>query len=70
MALAGDLGVEVRDVALEGREPVLHVRVPHEALVPGPVRDVVEHPRAHRRAVPVAARHADELRVLLVGVPA
>ena len=56
------LPVEERGVAGEGRVAVLGVRVGDETPLPRPCRHVVEDPRAHRRAVAVAAGHADVLR--------
>ena len=44
------------------RVAVLHVGVGDPAPLAAPGGDEVEHPRAHRRAVPVAARHPDVVR--------
>src|SRR3546814_3474227 len=41
------------------RTAVCAVGVDEAAVLPGPAGEVVEDPRAHRRAVAVGARHAD-----------
>src|SRR3546814_9914971 len=57
--LAGDRRVHDRDVAAQRRTAVCAVGVDEAAVLPGPAGEVVEDPRAHRRAVAVGARHAD-----------
>ena len=67
----GDGPVEVGDVAGQRRRAVWIIRLCTIVRpLARPVGEVVEHPRAHRRAVAVAARHADQLRVLLLHVAA
>src|SRR5689334_12598533 len=67
---AGDLGVEVGHVALEGGPAEARLGVPHHAVLAGPAGQVVGAPGAHGGAVAVGAGHADLARLAAVDVAA
>src|SRR3546814_10730025 len=58
--LADHFTVDVGDVTFECRAAELRLRMPDETVVAGPVRDVVDVPGVHRRAVAVHAAHRSE----------
>ena len=60
--LADHLGVHERDIAGKGGAAIGAVGVHDLTPLAGPAGEIIDDPGAHRRAVAVAARHADMTR--------
>src|SRR5579875_4069612 len=68
--LLGDAAGYERGIADEGGTDIARVAMNHETQFTAPVAEVIQNPRAHRRAVAVAARHPNQLGVFFMDVAA